>query len=132
MWTGFEKKWITTKNVTKILFLQNFGVFLILGIRNRELILDRFFGTTVIKIFTEKWNRLIYLKEEKLGSCKMTTLPKKRFTFDFVYKNFHSLFLEFKASSCTHVFLLHSFNDSLVDKKILEKKKQPKFLHETL
>ena len=61
----------------------------------------------------------------------MTTLPKKRSTFDFVYENFNSFFLEFKASSCSH-FFLYSLNHSLVDKKIVEKKEQPKFLYETL
>jgi len=57
----------------------------------------------------------------------MTTLPKKRSTFDFVYENFNSFFLEFKASSCTHFFFLHSLNHSLVDKKILEKKNSQSF-----
>ena len=53
----------------------------------------------------------------------MTTLPKKRSTFDFVHENFNSFFLELKVSSCTYFFvfrfLLLFFT---VDKNVLEKK----------
>ena len=78
------------------------------AICNCTLILDRFWGTPVMKICTEKWNKLILFTKRKIWGVVNDTLSKKRSAFDFVYENFSSFF---KASSisCTHFFFFTIF-----------------------
>jgi len=54
MRAGFEKNELLLKMLPKLFFFRILVFFYFWGIRNRELILDRFFGTAVIKICTEK------------------------------------------------------------------------------
>ena len=101
-----KKNELLLKMLPKLFFFRILVFFYFWGIRNRELILDRFFlGLQPSKFVQKNETYYFYLKEEKLGSLKMTTLPKQRSTFDFVYENVNSFFLEFKASSCTLVVM---------------------------
>ena len=54
MQAGFEKNELLLKMLPKLFFFRILVFFYFWGIRNRELILDRFFGTAVIKVCTEK------------------------------------------------------------------------------
>ena len=61
----------------------------------------------------------------------MTTLPKERSTFDFVYKTFNSFFLSLKHPHALTFFF--TFFESIFSlQKNFRKKEQPKFLYETL
>ena len=54
MRTGFEKNELLLKMLPKLFFFRILVFFYFWGIRYCELILDRFWGTAVIKICTEK------------------------------------------------------------------------------
>ena len=53
MQTAFEKNELLLKMLPELFFFSEFWCFFTFGIRNCELILDRFFWTAVIKICTE-------------------------------------------------------------------------------
>ena len=62
---GFEKNELLLKMLPKLFVFRILVFFYFGGIRNCELILGRFGGTTVIKICTEKWNKLILFEKRK-------------------------------------------------------------------
>ena len=116
------------KMLPKLFFFRILVFFYFWGIRNRELILDRFFGTAVIKICTEKWNKLILFERRKIwGVVKWLRFQKSDPRLILFTKILIRFFLSLKHPHALTFFFSHSLNHSLVDKKILEKKNSQSF-----
>ena len=113
-------------------FFRIFVFFYFWGIRNCELILDRFLGTSVIKICTEKWNKLILFERRNIWGVANGYASKKTIRNYFCVRKLSFVFLEFKEFSWTHLFFYTFFDSFFSWQKNFRKKEQPKFLYETL